>query len=79
MTCSAQDAPRCRQPYSPYPLLRHSARAAREAHEAMEAAQRRGEPVPDPDTRFDSNCITPGTREGGVGACRPLAMPRLWA
>ncbi len=45
--------------------------AAREAQEAMEAAQRRGEPVPDPETRFDSNCITPGTREqrGAVAAC----------
>lgn len=26
---------------------------------------RRGEPPPDPDSRFDSNCITPGTREEG--------------
>jgi hypothetical protein len=38
-------------------------KSAREAQEAMEAAVRRGEPVPDPDSRFDSNCITPGTRE----------------
>ncbi|KAL4425618.1 hypothetical protein ABPG75_009634 [Micractinium tetrahymenae] len=36
-------------------------KSAREAQEAMEAAVRRGEPPPDPDSRFDSNCITPGT------------------
>lgn len=36
--------------------------AAREAQEAVEAAVRRGEPPPDPESRFDSNCITPGTR-----------------
>ncbi|KAL4438007.1 hypothetical protein ABPG77_004228 [Micractinium sp. CCAP 211/92] len=36
-------------------------KSAREAQEAMEAAVRRGEPPPDPESRFDSNCITPGT------------------
>ena len=43
----------------------------------MEAAQRRGEPVPDPDTRFDSNCITPGTRgwlRGTWQTCWLLAL-----
>ena len=38
-------------------------KSAREAAEAAEAAARRGDPLPDPETRFDSNCITPGTRE----------------
>eukprot|EP00887_Chlorella_sp_A99_P000906 scaffold5.g906.t1 len=36
-------------------------KAAREAAEAAAAAERRGEAPPDPETRFDSNCITPGT------------------
>ena len=45
------------------------------SQEAAEAAARRGDPLPDPATRFDSNCITPGTREwggrgGGVQATR---------
>ena len=54
--------------------------AAREAQEAMEAAVRRGEPVPDPETRFDSNCITPGTRAGFSCPCavsRMACMRRL--
>ena len=38
-------------------------RAAREAEEAAEAAVKRGDPMADPESRFDSNCITPGTRE----------------
>ena len=29
--------------------------------QALEAARRRGEPVPEDGQRFDSNCITPGT------------------
>ena len=41
--------------------------------EAAEAAERRGDPLPDPETRFDSNCITPGTREWPGGAARILA------
>eukprot|EP00854_Cymbomonas_tetramitiformis_P005821 gene5821-7022_t len=36
-------------------------RSARDAAEAVEAAKRRGEEVPDDAERFDSNCITPGT------------------
>ncbi|KAK9818370.1 hypothetical protein WJX72_011521 [[Myrmecia] bisecta] len=43
-------------------------KSAREAQEAMEAAQRRGEPVPEGEV-FDSNCITPGTAfMGRLGA-----------
>lgn len=38
-------------------------KSAREAEEAADAALRRGEPPPAEGTRFDSNCITPGTRE----------------
>ncbi|EFN57770.1 hypothetical protein CHLNCDRAFT_143098, partial [Chlorella variabilis] len=49
-------------------------KSAREAQEAMEAAVRRGEPVPEPDARFDSNCITPGTREGTLPRCGTLCM-----
>jgi 5'-3' exoribonuclease 1 len=36
-------------------------KSAKEAEEAAIAAARRGEVVPDADSRFDSNCITPGT------------------
>lgn len=36
-------------------------KAAKEAEEAALAAERRGEPLPDAASRFDSNCITPGT------------------
>ena len=36
-------------------------RAANEAADAVEALRRRGEPIPDAETAFDSNCITPGT------------------
>ncbi|KAI3438723.1 hypothetical protein D9Q98_001143 [Chlorella vulgaris] len=36
-------------------------KSAREAQEAIDAAAARGDPMPDADSRFDSNCITPGT------------------
>ena len=36
-------------------------RAANEAADAVEALRRRGEPIPDAESAFDSNCITPGT------------------
>ena len=36
-------------------------KSAREAEEAVKKAEERGDPLPDPSTRFDSNCITPGT------------------
>lgn len=36
-------------------------KSAREAQEMLEAAVKRGEPAPDENIIFDSNCITPGT------------------
>jgi len=36
-------------------------KTARESQAAFDAAISRGEPLPDEATRFDSNCITPGT------------------
>lgn len=36
-------------------------KSAREAEEAAKRAEERGEPLPDAASRFDSNCITPGT------------------
>ena len=53
--------------------LPDSPTAAREAQEAVEASVRRGEPPPDPGSRFDSNCITPGTRAWG-----PSDLSRSW-
>jgi 5'-3' exoribonuclease 1 len=44
-------------------------KSAREAQEAIDAAAARGDPMPDADSRFDSNCITPGTRERYFVCC----------
>lgn len=51
-------------------------KSAREAEEAAAAAARKGEEPQDPDARFDSNCITPGTRKFSL--CFLYAAKSTW-